>query len=261
MIDGKIYEAINKVNGKAYVGQTVHSLEKRTAMHLAKANQLDGNNFVYFHRALRKAMRSGVEFEWSIIDHAGTEEELDRKEKYWIKKLNCKAPFGYNCTDGGEGLSNPSEETRKKLRENNPMKRPEVAAKITGENNSRFGKHHTKETLKKMRENSWMKRPEVAAKISGKNSHYWKGGKTIFRGYLLVLMPCHLLAHFGNYRYVPAHWLTWEKYRGPIPKGARVCFKDRSLKMIDKYGRRHRDPRISNLYIMQSGSCLKNLAR
>lgn len=35
-----------------------------------------------------------------------------------------------NLTDGGDGLSNPSDETRKKMSERNAMKRPEVAAKI-----------------------------------------------------------------------------------------------------------------------------------
>jgi len=28
---------------------------------------------------------------------------LDEREKYWIKKLNCIAPYGYNCSYGGEG--------------------------------------------------------------------------------------------------------------------------------------------------------------
>jgi hypothetical protein len=34
-------------------------------------------------------------------------------------------------TDGGEGLANPSQETRSKMSQNNAMKRPEVAIKIS----------------------------------------------------------------------------------------------------------------------------------
>ena len=29
-------------------------------------------------------------------------EDYNEKERYWIKKLNCKVPNGYNLTDGGE---------------------------------------------------------------------------------------------------------------------------------------------------------------
>jgi len=280
MIDGIIYKAVNKVSWKTYVGKTAFLLGRRIAAHLAWAKSKKGphgGNSVYFHRALRKAMRSGVEFEWSIIDHAGTEEELNRKERSWIKKLSCKAPRGYNCTDGGEGLSNPSEETRKKMREaqrgennpmkrpevaakvaakisgeNHPMKRPEVVAKISGKNHPMYGKHHTEKTKQLMREklsgeNNPMKRPEVVAKISGENSISWKGGKSVKGGCLVLLRPNHLRAdHHG---YVRAHFLEWEKRRGPIPPGKSVCFKDKTLRMIDRYGRRYKDPRISNLYI------------
>jgi len=52
------------------------------------------------------------------------------KERRWIVVLNSKAPAGYNLCDGGEGLFNPSEETRAKLRAHNAMKRPEVKAKL-----------------------------------------------------------------------------------------------------------------------------------
>jgi len=37
------------------------------------------------------------------------------------------------------------------MKEHNPMKRPEVVAKVSGKNNHRFGKRHSKDTLRKMR--------------------------------------------------------------------------------------------------------------
>lgn len=41
-------------------------------------------------------------------------EELDVKEKYWIKFYDCQSPKGYNLTEGGDGISNPSEEINRK---------------------------------------------------------------------------------------------------------------------------------------------------
>jgi len=234
MIDGIIYKTVSRVSKKIYVGQTTHSLKRRIAMHLAQANRLDRNRSNYFYSALRKyaAGSSIIEiptgyqtgsFLWFVVDHATTRKELNKKEKYWIKKLGCKVPNGYNSTDGGEDnpMNNP-EIAAKFSGENNPMKRPEVVAKIRGENHPMFGR-------------------------TGKNSSHWKGGKSIRRGYLLLRIPNHPLAdHLG---YVSAHRFTWEKHRGPIPPGKEVHFRDQSLKNVDKWGRRYRDSSIKNLYL------------
>ena len=54
------------------------------------------------------------------------------------------------------------------------MKRPEVRRKqsesMKGENNPMYGKTHSEETKRKISENNAMKRPEVRRKISGENS-------------------------------------------------------------------------------------------
>jgi len=54
-----------------------------------------------------------------------------------------------NMTDGGEGLANPSQETRSKMSQNNAMKRPEVAAKISA---ARKGKPLSEEHCLKLSE-------------------------------------------------------------------------------------------------------------
>ena len=101
-----IYKIVNKINGMTYVGQTKHSLDYRVAQHIY-------DNSTYIQKALNKyGLQS---FDTSIIDIADTKEALDEKEKYWIRTLNCKAPYGYNLTDGGEGLLNPSQEVRNKI--------------------------------------------------------------------------------------------------------------------------------------------------
>lgn len=115
-----IYKIQNKINNKIYIGQTVKCLSDRIAEHI-KTKSCIGN-------ALRKY---GLEsFIISIIDEADIKEILNEKEKYWIKTLDCKAPKGYNLTDGGEGGCGiiQSEETRRKRSESlKGKKRPDLA--------------------------------------------------------------------------------------------------------------------------------------
>ena len=94
-----IYKCTCKINGKMYIGKT-YNFEKRKREHIC-----DMGNGLPFHKALSKY---GLEnFEWEIIDHAKTDEEIKSKEVYWIKKLNTcihsKKANGYNITVGGEG--------------------------------------------------------------------------------------------------------------------------------------------------------------
>ena len=64
----------------------------------------------------------------------------------------------HNRSDGGEGPSNPSEETRKKMSESKRGKKhSEETRKKQSENrggskNNFYGKHHTEETKQKLRE-------------------------------------------------------------------------------------------------------------
>jgi len=83
-----IYKATNKINNKIYIGQTVGNLDRRVAQHLV----------------------------------SNKKNKLDFLEKFYINFFNSKVPNGYNLTDGGEGLSNPSDEVRIKLKEANKGK-------------------------------------------------------------------------------------------------------------------------------------------
>ena len=106
-----IYRAINKINNKSYIGQTTQSLEKRKHRHLDSSNY---NKFI-FHKALKKY---GLEnFDWEILMHCTSKPMLNAAEIFFIDRYNTKVPNGYNLTDGGEGLINPSEETIKKIKQ------------------------------------------------------------------------------------------------------------------------------------------------
>ena len=174
-----IYKAINKINSKVYIGQTINSLEKRIVMHLRTKSGA-------FPAALQKY---GIQsFEFLIIDQAASKEILEAKERYWILQYKSKSPNGYNLTDGGDGgfkiceetckkLSDahkgkhPTEETRKKISasmlgkkhpdragKNSPSfgkKRPDTAARNkigVGDKSPMWGKHPSEETRRKLSE-------------------------------------------------------------------------------------------------------------
>ncbi len=129
-----IYLIENTANGKLYVGLTKKSIEKRFAMHCSVAfSNKEYNEAARNSRVILRALyKYGKEaFKLSLIDTAECFAEACEKEKYWIAKLNCKTPNGYNMTDGGEGTLGfeMSDEQKKAISKAN-----------TGEKNYFYGK-------------------------------------------------------------------------------------------------------------------------
>jgi group I intron endonuclease len=92
---GIIYKIENNINGKIYIGQTKKDVSVRVAKHKRE-------NRYYIQKALNKY---GLEsFTVSVIDESDDQKVLDEKERQWIKVFGCRAPKGYNCTDGGDGV-------------------------------------------------------------------------------------------------------------------------------------------------------------
>jgi group I intron endonuclease len=125
-----IYKIINKVNGKVYIGQTVHTAVKRWQQHLVDARQ---GSRMAIHCAMRK---HGIENFCIRVLEAGISsiEELNNKETHYIA-LNRAYPaslgFGYNLTSGGEGYE-LSQETREQISRTAKMRMtPERRAKIS----------------------------------------------------------------------------------------------------------------------------------
>jgi group I intron endonuclease len=104
-----IYRAINTVNRKSYIGKTEKSLETRREWHIASVKQ---KSPFAFHRAIAKY--SIEAFEWHVLDHCNNLNDLNEKEKEYIKLFESFGPKGYNMTAGGEGQTGwiPSAETR-----------------------------------------------------------------------------------------------------------------------------------------------------
>jgi group I intron endonuclease len=91
-----IYCARNKDNDKMYIGKTTKTLEIRKAGHYDAA--INYMSDTHFHRALR----SGVEFEWMILETVSEPNDINEREKFWISKLDTYHN-GYNMTIGGDG--------------------------------------------------------------------------------------------------------------------------------------------------------------
>lgn len=86
-----VYKITNKTNGKIYIGQTKYTIEQRFLQH-SKADSPLG-------QAIRQF---GMEnFTIETIEECETQEELNEREKFWIKVLNSKKTNGYNQNDGG----------------------------------------------------------------------------------------------------------------------------------------------------------------
>jgi len=103
--------AVNILNGKVYVGQTVQTLIERKNGHLRKSKT---RNY-HFYSAIKKY--GADNFEWRQIDDAENADELNQKERYWIAYYKSDNPeYGYNMNEGGLGARH-TEETKRKISE------------------------------------------------------------------------------------------------------------------------------------------------
>ena len=89
-----IYKAINKIDGKVYIGFDSNWPSRQKA-HL----YIDDN--CYFHRAIKKYGKDS--FEWEVLYQSKNREHtLSIMEPYYIREYNSFGSNGYNMTFGGE---------------------------------------------------------------------------------------------------------------------------------------------------------------
>lgn len=141
-----IYKAVNIINGKSYIGQTVQLLNKRKSKHFYDSKKISN---LIFHNAIRK--HGWNNFTWAVLCECETKEELDEMEFHYIKQYNShKSDKGYNMTWGGDGGFDHINNNK-------------------GINHPRYGKTHTKQSRYKISKNH--------VDVSGKNnprSKKWK---------------------------------------------------------------------------------------
>lgn len=125
-----IYKATNIETNKVYIGQTRNKLKYRIYQHFYDSKRKNRRKD-YFHNTIAKYGETAFIFE--IIDYASSQEELDEKERYWIKfyKSNQRE-YGYNEDEGGKSGGTKSSDTKKKIGETTKERweNPEIAAKM-----------------------------------------------------------------------------------------------------------------------------------
>jgi group I intron endonuclease len=102
-----IYEFVNNINQKVYVGQTI-DYSHRIRSH--KFNLTQNKNTPFYNALLKYGWEN---FSINIIEEC-EENELNNKEIYWIKKKNSLYPNGYNLLEGGS-QSRHTDYTKQKI--------------------------------------------------------------------------------------------------------------------------------------------------
>ena len=125
-----IYKTTNKITGLIYVGKESRPSKKYYG---------SGNLIII---AIKEF---GIEnFEKEILEECYSKEELNEREKYWIKFHGCLFPYGYNIVPGGQCgdvfTYNPNAQ---KIRDNLSRVCKEKMQDVA--NNPFYGKHHTDE--------------------------------------------------------------------------------------------------------------------
>lgn len=166
-----VYKAVNKLDGKIYIGQTVKNINERFKGHL--------RGKTYFDKSLQKYGLNN--FDISIIDSASCIEELNKKEEYWIKKCNSVIPNGYNILYGGKNSTghHRSEETKQKLRLANIGKKmsEEAKRKISETSKKLWSNPEWRKKLLVLRKGKTIITEETKRKISIANKGKRKGFK------------------------------------------------------------------------------------
>ena len=149
-----VYKITNTINGKAYIGQSQTSLERRWTLHKSDAKRNIDN--YHFHKAIRKYGTDCWILE--ILEEINDIELLNEAEKKWIEYYDT-FNNGYNSTNGGENGYIISDEVKKRMRNNHWSKKEYFIP-------SMLGKHHTEETKQKMRDKSNNMSEEHKKKLS-----------------------------------------------------------------------------------------------
>ena len=140
-----VYKIINNVDGKFYIGSSVH-IEKRFKQHKKDLNSGTHNN-----RSLQNDWNKYEDnnFKFIVIECVENISDLRNRETYYIQKTHCtNHKIGYNLLDNANiGLGvKASDEVRKK-----------ISDACTGVKNGNYGRKHTTEELERIRANRWGK--------------------------------------------------------------------------------------------------------
>lgn len=105
-----VYKITNLINDKLYIGITKRNPKIRFNEHFSNKNEL-------LYKAKEKYGKENFLLE--IIEKNIQENDIDEKERYYIKLYNSLAPNGYNLSIGGISNKGMSDRGKQKLKECN----------------------------------------------------------------------------------------------------------------------------------------------
>lgn len=147
-----VYIHTNKTNDKKYIGITGQNPPERRWR-----NGTAYKNNPYFINAIEKYGWDG--FKHEVILTGVTLVYAQQVEIALIKHYKTRNPlYGYNLTNGGEGVEAMTDEIRKKISVAHigmlasEATKKKMSEQRLGENNSFYGKHHSEESKKKISE-------------------------------------------------------------------------------------------------------------
>lgn len=105
-----IYKITNLINGKNYIGITKRNPKIRFNEHFSNKKEI-------LYKAKEKYGKENFSLE--IIENNIPENQIDEKERYYIKLFDSLIPNGYNLSQGGISNKSISEKGKQKLKEYN----------------------------------------------------------------------------------------------------------------------------------------------
>ena len=207
-----IYRAINKINGKCYVGQTRHSLDYRKSRHLQCAKS---GVKTHFYSAIRKYGEDN--FDWEVVCSTNNKQRLNELETFYIQKYDS-IRHGYNMIDGGN--NNIMDIESVKTKHDEKMHSAEVRSKISKTMKEKIarGEFFTEEHRRKLSE-------------SAKGNHNFGSGDTRSIGCYCILENGETL-HFHSYRDAYNWWKTVDNVFNTTAE----CVYQRKIKQSIKNG-------------------------
>lgn len=199
-----IYVITNLLNGKQYVGQTHHTIQKRWKRHCWECT----NSNMPITQAIKKYGKENFKIE--LLEECVSQEDMNDREIYWAKHLNTFSPNGYNLK-AGKANGIVSDEVRIKIGEANRGKKRSVET-IRRLSVSHFGQ-------------KWSEKQILAAskRMSGKRASdlcYQNSVKATQKTYIL-LGPDKTVYYIENLRkFCKEHKLMYCKMNSVVNKHA-----------------------------------------